>query len=167
MYAKKVCLILLLLATVSLTSAMATTYLMYDWTLTLTASTPKVRFIKFSDETLYNTLDLPYNLYQDIWVQTDNCTYGIKNTDAGSAHTVYLYINSITQTSKVYNVTVWVKELDGSPTMATITWQGGGLPTTEQSFSAAADTKYMMTIWIKGASSVADTVVTLKMKVAE
>jgi hypothetical protein len=166
-YARKACLILLLLATLSVATVFATTTLMYDWNVTLTASTPKVRFIKHSDQTLSNTIDLPYNVYADMWTQDTNATYGIKNTDAGAAHTIYLYINAIDQTSKVANVTIWIKSLDGTTIKATITWQGGSLPTTEQSFSAVASTTYMMTVWVKGAATVANVVVSLKMKVAE
>lgn len=166
MYAKKACLILLLLATLSITTVFATTTLMYDWTITLTASTPKVRFYKWSDQTLSNTINLPYNIYPDMWTQDSNATYGIKNTDTGD-HTVFLYINTIDATTKVANVTVWIKSQDGVTQKAQITWQGGSLPTTEQSFNAVASTKYMMQIWVEGASSVAAVVVSLKMKVAE
>jgi len=165
-YARKACLILLILAIMSVSTVFATATLVYDWNVTLTASTPKVRFIKHSDQTLSNTIDLPYNVYADMWTQDSNATYGIKNTDT-SDHTVYLYIDTIDETSKVANVTIWIKSLDGTTNKATITWQGGSLPTTEQSFSAVASTTYMMTVWVKGAATVANVVVSLKMKVAQ
>jgi hypothetical protein len=167
LYARKACLILFLLATMSIATVFATATLVYDWTATLTASTPKVQFIKHSDQNLYNTIDLPYNIYADMWTQDDNATYGIKNTDVSNPHTVYLYINSIDETAKVANVTIWVKTLDGVTTKAIITWEGGSLPTAEQSFSAEASTTYMLTVWVKGAATVANVLVSLKMKVAE
>jgi hypothetical protein len=143
---------------------MATFCIAYVWTLTSTSTTPKVQFIKFSDETLYNTIDLHYDVYPDMWTQGSNATYGIRNTDT-SDHTVYLYIDAIDQTSKVANVTIWIKSLDGTTNKATITWQGGSLPTTEQSFSASANTKYMMKVWIKGASSaLGELVISLRLK---
>lgn len=160
-------LLLLLLSTIFCVSVVfATTTLVYDWTLTFTASTPKVRFYKWSDQTLHDTIDLPYNIYADLWAQDSNATHGIKNTDT-SNHTVYLYVDSINATTKVHNVTIWVQSKNASSTKATVTWQGGSLPTSEQSFTAVASTEYILKIWLKGASTVADVLVSLKMKVAE
>jgi hypothetical protein len=110
---------------------------------------------------------LPYNIYADIWLQVSNdTTYGVKNTDESNPHTVYLDIESISDTAKVYNITVWIKSMDGNTIKATMTWQGGSLPTAEQSFSAVANTTYIISTWIKGASTVASITATLKLKQA-
>lgn len=164
---KKMCIMLFLLASLSIAAVGATMYLQVEWTMSLTAATPNVRFIKWSDSTLYNTIDLPYNIYADIWLQVSNdTTYGVKNTDESNPHTVYLDIESISDTAKVYNITVWVKSMDGNTIKATMTWQGGSLPTAEQSFSAVANTPYIISTWIKGASTVASITATLKLKQA-
>jgi hypothetical protein len=162
---RKTCSALLLLASLSVVAVGATMYLQVEWTIGLTAATPNVRFIKWSDLTLSNTIDLAYNLYADIWLQVSNdTTYGIKNTDAGDAHTVYLDIESISDEAKVYNVTVWIMSKDGVTEKAEMTWQGGSLPTAEQNFSAVANTEYIIKTWVKGASTVGAVTVTLKLK---
>ena len=145
----------------------AAAVLLYEWNLRLTAATPDVRFIKWSDQTLYNSIDLPYNLYADMWTYDSNASYGIKNTHATASKTTYIYIYSINDTSKVYNVTVEVRSLLGTTLYAQATWQGGSLPTTKQSFNAVNNTAYTLRVWIKGASSVAAVLVTMRLEVRD
>jgi len=155
---------LLLALALTIGTVSATAVLIYEWQLSLTAATPKVRFYKWSDQSYADTVTLNYNLYANLWLYDDNAAYGIKNTDS-SAHTVYLYIDSISDPSKVENITVRI--LDGETEMAKVTWQGGGLPTSKVNFDAAANTAYTLEVWIKGASTVASVTVNLKMEVSE
>lgn len=88
--------------------------LYYDWTMTLTGANPKVRFYNWDDETQINTINLPYNIYPNSWFIDENATYGIKNNDASNDYNVYLWIETISDASKLANLTIIILHSDGT-----------------------------------------------------
>lgn len=149
-------------ATVSI--AFAAVLLYYDWTMTLTASVPEVRFYKWSDGTQSNTIDLPYNLYADVWMIDDNATYGIKN-NAASNKTVYLWVESCTDAANIANYTVQILDQTGSTlcTWTTTDFSNIGESNAE-SWTADASGINTIKIIIKGASTVAGVSIELRLK---
>ena len=168
---RKRAILALLLATLAVGAVYAATVLIYEWTLTLTGAVPDVRFIRWSDSNLFNTVNLPYNIYADMWIYEANATYGISNTHATDAKTVDIYINTISDTTKVANVTVQILTQDGTTVKATCTWATtGSLPTSKQTFTADPSTNYIIRVWVKGSTSVVATdsvTVGMKLEVAE
>lgn len=168
---RKRAILALLLATLAVGAVYAATVLIYEWTLTLTGAIPDVRFIKWANSTLHNTVDLPYNIYADMWIYDANATYGIRNTNATLSKTVDIYINTISDTTKVANVTVQILTQDGDTVKATCTWATtGSLPTSKQSFTADPSTNYIIRVWVKGSTNVVATdsvTVGMKLEVAE
>ena len=126
----------------------------YDFGLNASGAGMNVRFIHWSDGTFSNTISLDYNIYADVTTYDSNATYGIANT-AGKAITVSVRIGSITNTGKVANVTLTILSQDGTQQVARMSWTGGdALPTADQTFTATAQTDYLIQISIRGASSV-------------
>lgn len=152
---------LIVLSTVSV--VFGAVMLHYDWTLNLTASVPDVRFYKWSDSTQSNTLTLPYNIYADVWTIDDNATYGIKN-NAGSAKTVYLTIDSYSSTSEIANLTIQILE-DTGLVLCTFTTDMGSY--SEVSWTAGANGVDTIKVMIKGASTVANVNIGLRLRTSE
>ena len=138
--------------------------LYYDWTMNLTASVPDVRFYKWSDSTQTNTLSLSYNIYADIWMIDNNATYGIKN-NAVSGKTVYLWVESCSDPSKIANYTVQILDETGSKlcTWTTTDFLNIG-ETSAVSWIAGAGGIDSIKVMIKGASTVANVSIELKLK---
>lgn len=147
----------------------ATAYLYYEWQISLTASTPQVRFFKWSDQTLYNTITLSYNVYADAWVKDDNSTHGIRNTGS-TDKTTYVWFESITGASNVVNVTIFVLNQTGTQ-LCSITTDGSSNigEAYAQSWNCDSDgTKTdTLKIWFKGASTVGAATINLGMKTLE
>jgi len=152
-------------AVVSVVSAAVILY--YDWTMTLTGSVPDVRFYKWSDSTQVNTLDLPYNIYADVWTVDDNATYGIKN-NAGSVKNVSLWVESCSDPSKIANYTVQILEDTGS---VLCTWTTTDFSNTGEAnnvgWTAGANGIDTIKVMIKGASTVAGVSIELRLKTSE
>lgn len=154
----------LIALTVAVSVVFAAVILYYDWTMTLTASVPDVRFCKWSDSTQSNTASLPYNLYPDVWMIDDNATYGIKNS-AGSGKTVYLWVESCGDPTKIANYTVQIIDETGS---TLCTWTTTDFSNTGESnavsWTAGANGIDTIKVMIKGASTVANISVELRLK---
>ena len=157
----------LIALTVAVSVVFAAVILYYDWTMNLTASVPDVRFYKWSDSTQSNTLGLPYNIYADVWMIDDNATYGIKN-NAGSGKTVYLWVESCSDSSKIANYTVQILEDTGS---TLCTWTTTDFSNTGEgnavSWTAGASGVDTIKVMIKGASTVAGVSIQLRLKTSE
>ncbi len=153
---------LLLFCTIS--AALGATILYYEWTMTLTASVPDVRFYKWSDGTQSNTLNFPCNLYADVWMIDDNATYGIKN-NAVSDKTVYLWVESCNDPTKIANYTVQILNDTGSSlcTWTTTDFSNVG-EVNAVSWTASANGIDTIKVMIKGASTVAGVSVELRLK---
>lgn len=151
-----------LIATVSVVFAAVILY--YDWTMTLTAAIPDVRFYKWSDGTQSNTIDLPYNIYADVWMVDDNATYGIKN-NAVSDKTVYLWVGSCSDPTKIANYTVQVMDETGS---TLCTWTTTDFSNTGESnavsWTTGANGIDTIKVQIKGASTVGGVSIELRLK---
>lgn len=149
--------------------AFASAFLYYDWSMTLTAATPQVRFMKWSDQTLTNTIALSSNVYADAWVKNDNDTYGIKNTGA-TPKTCSVWFSSIVGGSYVANITIVVTNQTGT-TLATLTTNGATNIGEGYAQSFTSDANGIKTdtlkIWVKGAGSVGSVTVNLGMKTNE
>jgi len=131
------------------------TLLYYDWTTNLTAANPKVRFRKWTDATQANTVNLPYNIYLDSWLIDDNATYGIKNNDPTNDYTVYLWVQAISDTSKLSNYTIVILHPDGAQaakwTSTTFTNLGEAYAV---SWLAKKNTVYTIQVFIKGSNTI-------------
>ncbi len=149
-------------------TALGVAMLYYEWTMTLTAAVPDVRFYRWSDGTQVNTIDLPYNIYADMWIIDDNATYGIKNNGA-SAKTVYLWIHSCSDPTKIANYTVQILDETGSvlTTWTTTNFNNIG---EDNAVSWTADVNGIkidtIKVLIKGASTVAGVTIELRLKTA-
>jgi hypothetical protein len=154
-----------LIATVSVVFAAMILY--YDWTMTLTASVPDVRFYKWSDGTQSNTIDLPCNLYADVWLIVDNATCGIKN-NAALDKTVYLWVESCSDPTKIANYTVQILDDTGS---TLCTWTTTDFSNTGESnavsWTAGANGIDTIRVQIKGASSVTGVSIELRLKTSD
>lgn len=148
---------------------LAAAYLYYEWQISLTAATPQVRFFKWSDESLYNTITLSCNVYADAWVKDDNATHGIKNTGS-TAKTTYIWFESITGGSNVANVTIFVRNETGTQ-LCYITTDGSSNIGEASAQSWNCDAQGIKTdtlkIWVKGASAVGAVTINLGMKTSE
>ena len=89
-------------------------------------------------------------------------SYGITSTGEHQSLSATIWIESINDTSVVENVTLVIKNPDGE-TVATVTWEGGTLPTTPQTITLEVNTVYTIEVWIKGASTVAPVEVVVKL----
>jgi hypothetical protein len=136
----------------------------YDWAINLTASTPDVRFYKWSDGTQANTITLLYNFYADVWMIDSNATYGIKN-NAATSKTVYLWIESCSNPTKIANYTLQILNEAGSPQC---TWTTTDFINTGESnavsWAANASKIYAIKVMIKGASTIGNATIQLKLK---
>lgn len=110
--------VLLLLVVIMVVSA-ATVFLWYEWTVTLTTGTPEVRFIKWSDQTQYNTIDITHTVFPSATSIETNCSYGIKNNNSTHSKTVYLWVESCNDTSKIANFTIKILNATGE---TLVTW---------------------------------------------
>lgn len=138
----------------ALALALALTFLMPN----AYAQTPNVQFIKWSDQTLYNTVTLTHDIYKGIFFIDDNATYGIRNTSTNN-QTVWIYINSINDTAKIENATFRVFTQNGATFKNSTSWKtGDSLPAPKQSFTALPTTSYLMEFWIKGTSDATGTI---------
>ena len=129
--------------------------LYYDWTMSLTGANPNVRFYKWADATQANTVNLPYNIYLDAWLIDDNATYGIKSNDPTNDYTVYLWVQAISDTSKLANLTIVILHPDGTQaakwTSTTFTNLGEAYAV---NWLAKKNTIYTVQLFIKGSSTI-------------
>jgi len=136
------------------TTVLATAFLYYDWSVTMTGSKPMLVFYKWADGTNATTIDLTYNIFQNIWLVDNNATYGIKNGYA-SAKTVYFWAESCNATTWFQNFTVQVLDTTGS---VLATWTTTDFSNTGESnavsYSHAAGAIYTIKVLFKGSSSV-------------
>jgi hypothetical protein len=154
--------ILHLLGLSLIATAFGSVLLYYNWTINLTASTPDVRFYKWSDGTQANTIDLSYNIYADIWTIDYNATYGIKN-NAASAKTVYLWWDSCSDPDSIANFTVQIS--DGTGLLLTLTTTDFAMYSEYLYYwTAGAGGIDTISIMIKGASTVNSVSIGLHLK---
>jgi hypothetical protein len=136
-------------------------------TIQYTAVTPDVQFFRWSDSAKRNNITLLYNFAANVTTYDENATWGITNS-GGSPKTVENWIVSITDTSKVANITIEI--LDASSVVkATIQWVTGdpAPPTTAQSWSASAGAFYTLRIWCTGATSISSITIMLGLQTTE
>lgn len=145
-------------------AVLAATLLYYDWTMNLTASVPDVRFYRWSDGTQTNTLTLPFNLYAEVWTVDDNATHGISN-NAASDKTVYLWVESCSDPTKIANYTVQILDQTGS---ILTTWTTTDFSNTGESnavsWTAKANGIDTIKVMVKGASTVSTLSIELRLK---
>jgi hypothetical protein len=137
-------------------------------TIVYTAVTPDVQFYKWSDGTKQNNITLSFNFAANVSTYEPNATWAIRNS-GGSPKTVKNWIDSITDTTKITNITIQIMTDDGLTQKALMKWVTGdpAPPTAQQSWSASAGTNYLIWIWCTGATSVADIHVTLGLQTTE
>lgn len=127
----------------------------YDWVMTLTGAVPKVRFYRWADATQVNTIDLPYNIFTDAWLIDDNATYGIKNNDATTDYATYLWVEAISDKSKLANFTIVILRPDGTQAAK---WTSTGFTnlgeTNAVNWLATKSTTYTIQIYIMGSGTV-------------
>jgi L-rhamnose isomerase len=151
----------------AISAAFGAVVLYYDWTMNLTASVPDVRFYNWNDSTQSNTINLPYNLYADIWTVDDNATYGIKN-NAVSEKIVHFWVESCSDPTRIANYTVQI--LNGTSsvlcTWTTTDFSNAG-ESNAVSWTADANSIDTIKVMIKGASAVANVTIELRLKTSE
>ena len=139
----------LLLLALTIGTAVATVYVVLQFTATATVqANPKVCFFKWADDTKANNFTYGFNIFPNIQTIDENVTYGIWNWD-GVSHDIYLRVSSITnqgQNIASFNVTVY----NASTTIATITTVG---TTWSGPYSVPSGAKY--TIWIEATATAA------------
>jgi hypothetical protein len=137
-------------------------------TINFTAVTPDIQFYRWSDEATRNNITLTYNFAANVTTYDTNATWGIRNSGA-SNKTVENWIQSISNTAKVANVTIQILTQNGATIMNTTSWVTGdpAPPTALKSWTAVNGTNYMLRIWCKGATSVATITVTLGLQTTE
>jgi len=86
----------------------------YDWTMNLTGANPKIRFYRWTDATQTNTINLPYTIYPSLLFVDENATYGIRNNDASNDYAVSLWVETISNTSRLANLTITILNPSGS-----------------------------------------------------
>ena len=155
--------ILHLLVLSLIATAFGSVLLYYDWTINLTASTPDVRFYKWSDGTQANTIGLSYNIYADIWTMDYNATYGIKN-NAASDKTVYLWWDSCSDPDSIANLTVQIIDEIGFPLLTLTTTDFSMYSEFLYNWTAGAGGIDTIKIMIKGASTVNSVSIGLRLK---
>lgn len=130
--------------------------LYYDWTMTLTGANPKVRFYKWADATQTNTINLPYNIYPNSWLIDENATYGIKNNDASNDYTVYLWVEAISDASKLANLTITILHPNGTHAAkwTTTTFTNVG-ETYAVNWLANRNTIYTIQVLVSGSNTIA------------
>ena len=167
---RKTMLLLVVFLTAALLTASAYAYffIYLPSTIQYTVVTPDVQYYRWSDGYKQNNITLTYNFAANVTTYDANATWGIRNSGA-SAKTVYNWIDSISDTSKISNITIQILTQNGGTVKATLQWKSGdpAPPTTEQSWTADAGTNYMLRIWCTGATSVADIEIKLGVKTVE
>jgi len=143
-----------LLALFGFVTTVAAVILYYNWSMTMTGSTPEVRFYRWSDNALTNTLSMSYNIYADAWVVDSNATYGIKNTNEVASKTVYLWVESVMDASKFANYTVRILNPNGSEVCkwTTINFANVG-ESNAISWTASPNTVYTIYVMYMGSST--------------
>ncbi len=127
----------------------------YEVGLSASGANTNVKFIHWPDGTLSNRISLNYDVYADVTTYDSNATYGIANT-ATKQITIWIRVESISNTAELANLTLTILSQDGTQQMARISWTGGNsIPTPLQSFTTNPQTNYLIQVSIKGASSVA------------
>jgi len=122
-------------------------------------ATPK--FYKWSDGTMSKNITLIYNLFAGLWTHDENASYGI--TSGWQPLNAQIWIESISDTSAVENITLIIKEPDGD-SIGKVTWQGETLPMSPVDVALDEDTIYTIEVWIKGAETVSNINVEVKLK---
>jgi len=143
------------LALFGLGTAVAAAMLYLYWSTTMVGSEPDVRFYKWSDGTLSNTVSMSYNIYADAWVVDRNATYGIKNTNGAASKVVYLWVESVTDTSMFANYTLRILSPNGSEMCkwTTTNFANVGGDSSAISWTANANTVYTIYLMYKGSST--------------
>lgn len=135
-------------------------------TINFTAVTPDVQFYRWSDNATRNNITLTYNFAANVTTYDANATWGIRNNGT-SPKTVENWIDSISNTAYVTNITIQILTQDGLTVMNTTQWTTGALPTTKVSWIAEDATNYILRIWCKGATTVDDVTITLGLQTTE
>ena len=156
---------LLVLGTISVVFGAVVLY--YDWTMTLTAGVPDVRFYEWSSGIETNTITMSYNIYEDVWTIDNNASYGIRN-NALSGKTVYLWVESCSDPSIIGNFTVQVLEPSGTPLC---TWTTTDFSNTGEvnavSWFADGEETYTFKNMVRGLSSLGEASVSLSIQTGE
>jgi hypothetical protein len=152
-----------LLAIAAVTTVFGAVLLNYDWTMTLTASVPDVRFYRWSDATQSNTVDLQYNFYADVWVIDENATHGVIN-NAASSKTIDLWVGSCSDPTRVANYTLQILSGAGSTLCTWTTTDFSNIGESNAvSWTADANAIYTVKVMIKGASTIAGVSIQLRL----
>ena len=167
-YKKNLKFVTLLISALLIATVSAAAYVTLTWTTTATVGTyPKVCFFAWSAPTTkLNTFNYAVDIFPSIKTINVNITYGIWSWDS-PGQTVSMRISSITnQATNIQNVTTYVKDATNTTKITVQFIDGGSLPTTWQSFSASATTKYTLWTEIEAKSTASvSSVITYELKV--
>lgn len=150
------------------TSAYAYFFIYLPSTIKYTAVTPDVQYYRWSDGYKQNNITLTYKFAANVVTYVANATWGIRNSGA-TPKTVYNWIDRISDTSKISNITIQILTQDGGTVKATLQWKTGdpAPPTAKQSWTADAGANYVLRIWCTGATSIANIEIKLGLKTIE
>lgn len=112
---------------------------------------PKVTFWQWGTSTKTNTFGYSINFFAGLKTIDENVAYGIFNDDT-EQHSCNLRIASLSTPSNIAKLRLKIYE--GTNTILDKEWtQFGSLPTSWESFTTAANTKYSIWIEVTGAAS--------------
>jgi len=153
-----------LLSLFAFVTAVAAVVIYYELPMTMTGSTLDVKFHKWNDGTLWNTVSMSYNIYADAWVVDRNATYGIKNIGIASK-TVFLWVESVTDSSKFANYTVRILGASGSEMCKWTTTDFANVGEGNAvSWTANPNTVYTIYVLYKGSSTAGSDSSTVNLK---
>jgi hypothetical protein len=133
-------------------SVLAAVYVTLQFTINANyQANPKVAFWQWSTSAKANTFSYSINFFAGLKTIDENATYGIFNDDT-EQHQCSLRIASLSAPSNIAKLRL--KIYDGTNTILDKEWtQFGSLPTSWESFTTAASTKYSIWIEVTGAAS--------------
>lgn len=132
--------------------SVAAAYIALKFTINTTVQQyPEVTFWQWSASQKKNTFDSPLNIFAGVKTVDENATHGIFNDDS-TEHQCYLRVASLSTPANIakLNITIY----DNTSRIFTKEWtQFNALPTSWESFTVAANTKYAIWLEITATSS--------------
>jgi len=149
---------LILVCMLSVTTVLATAYVVLQWTTTATVvANPAVCFYKWSDQTKANTFNYAVNIFPNVKTIDENITYAVYNWEASSRD---VYFRLASENTNATDVTfLYYQVFTGNYVGGTVLYSHNetdfGSPDTAWSSvcSAGATTKYKIGIEITAGAS--------------
>jgi hypothetical protein len=134
-------------------SVLAVAYVTLQFTITANYSAfPKVSFWQWSVSQKRNSFDYSLSLFAGVKTIDENATHGIFNDDT-ILHQCNLRIKSLSNPGNIAKLTITIYDGTNTPILAKEWTQFGSLPTSWETFTTAANTKYSIWIEVTGATS--------------